>query len=308
MRRSPQLQGGLVNALVALACLTAAVPAQAGQAGEARSKRKTEAARFDVASVKPCQDARGGRGSQATPGRLRRGCSTVEELVGTVFAFATPGILPHEAAALVKGGPSWIRSRRWTIEATTEEPSAYEQMSGPLMLNLLKERFRLRVIEQTQALPAYDLVQDQGGARLRPAKAGACFQMGPGIAPPRASGGKAPPPICRLFNPSPAGGVDGYGMSMPDLCLHLSAVLDRDVIDKTGLAGGYDFHLEVASEELSPYRRQSGPKPSDGAVPQANEPGGSVFTAIRKLGLRLKPSTKTAKLIVIDQVELPVEN
>lgn len=70
------------------------------------------------------------------------------------------------------------------------------------------------------------------------------------------------------------------------------------VIDKTGLDGRYDFHLE--------YLREGGPPAADSDPTHAAL---SIFTAIqRQLGLRLKPTRGPIDFIVIDHAEKPSEN
>jgi len=294
--------------VVALACLGVNGTGLAGPLGQSASGLKSAGARFDVVSIKPCPNGPGGS-STSTPDRLRLDCVTVETLVRRAFGFLRADVLPHEAEAAVKGGPSWTRSKRFTIDAKTEKPSTMEEMTGPLLQDVLRERFKLETHEETHPMAAYDLTQGPGGAKLPPAKEGGCFQMGPGKAPPQASGGKAPPPICGGSRRE-APGVGVYGVTMRGFCLTLSRALDRDVIDKTGLPGVYDLHLEMTYEEIIPsFMRNTVPTPPSASdLPEASEPGGTLFGAVRKLGLQLKPGTNLARLIVIDHVQLPDEN
>src|SRR5271157_150456 len=313
-RASPNVRGCFmrITATVVLTCLCANVPGPAYQAGQASSRpttKATKAPRFDVVSVKPCPNTYHG-GVTASPGRLRLQCFTVEELIRETAFGGRTNVLPHEAAALVKGGPAWVRSTRFTIEGTTEEPSTTGETSGLLIQDVLKRRFKLTVSEELHALPVYDLIQAQGGAKLQPAKDGSCFQTGPGKAPAQFSSRKAPVPICGGFGRSPAGGVDVSGITMSDFCKRMSYALDRDVIDKTGIEGMYNFHLETTLDELSLFNAQrvSSPPMPDAPIPDASEPGGSLFTAVRKVGLRLTRSTSPGRLVIIDHVEMPDAN
>jgi uncharacterized protein (TIGR03435 family) len=88
----------------------------------------------------------------------------------------------------------------------------------------------------------------------------------------------------------------------------MSFALDRDVVDKTGLAGAYDLHLETTLDELSRFnsRLNRMPQAPESSVPEA--PRGSIFTALRRIGLELKPSTRLATAIVIDDVKMPEGN
>jgi uncharacterized protein (TIGR03435 family) len=74
----------------------------------------------------------------------------------------------------------------------------------------------------------------------------------------------------------------------------LSSVLDRPVLDQSGLKGAFDFQLEYA------------PLSASGAAGDATP---SVFTALQEqLGLKLEPTTAPIEIIVIDRVEQPAEN
>ena len=295
-----------IIAMLVIACLGASATGWAGQAGQAAPKPKREGPRFEVVSVKPCLNSYYG-GDRSTQGRMHLECFTVENMV--TMAFKGSSILPHELQALVKGGPAWVKSRRFVVEATIERPPSGDS-GAPSILDVLRERFGLKFHEETQIEAMYDLIQSPGGAKLRPAKEGGCTQLNGAGGPPQDSRGQVPSRICGGFSRSPGGGVDANGITMRDLCLRMSSLLDRDVYDATGLRGVYDIHLDATLDALSPYRARGAvaPPASDGAIPEASEPGGSAVTALHKLGLQLKPSKRPARLIVIDQVELPSAN
>jgi len=79
-------------------------------------------------------------------------------------------------------------------------------------------------------------------------------------------------------------------------------VLDRPVVDRTGLTARYDFTLEWTPDEtqfdgnLPPVSPENAKKPD-------------LFTALQQqLGLRLEPSRAPVDVIVIDSVQRPSEN
>ena len=89
--------------------------------------------------------------------------------------------------------------------------------------------------------------------------------------------------------------------------------MDRDGIDKTGIAGTFDIHLDMILAELGfgPASRVDAPSPSDAgssATGVANDPGNTVMDAIRKFGLVLQPAKMRADSLVIDHVERPTAN
>jgi uncharacterized protein (TIGR03435 family) len=79
------------------------------------------------------------------------------------------------------------------------------------------------------------------------------------------------------------------------------ALMDRPVVDKTGLTGHYDFDLEWAPDET-----QFG-----GALPVAGDDAASppLFTALQQqLGLRLVATRGPVDAMVIERAELPAAN
>jgi uncharacterized protein (TIGR03435 family) len=78
-------------------------------------------------------------------------------------------------------------------------------------------------------------------------------------------------------------------------------VFDRPVLDKTDLAGRYDFDLEWMYDDsqfggiLPPIKPDNSDKPN-------------LFAALQELGLKLEPSRAAIQTIVIDKVERPSEN
>ena len=99
--------------------------------------------------------------------------------------------------------------------------------------------------------------------------------------------------------------VDAQGATLAEFSQLLNLVLDRPVIDRTGIAGKFDIHLEFAIDEATP-RFLSGGDLARQADPDPN--GRSVFTAIQQLGLKLEPAQGTRDFLVIDHVERPTEH
>jgi uncharacterized protein (TIGR03435 family) len=102
---------------------------------------------------------------------------------------------------------------------------------------------------------------------------------------------------------APKGGIDARGVQMSELCQRLGATLDRDTIDKTGLKGAFNFHLELTYEQFPIVPHRTG-----GADEAASDPGGTIPSALRKVGLRMEPSKAKLDFLVIDSVGHPTEN
>jgi uncharacterized protein (TIGR03435 family) len=227
-------------------------------------------------------------------------------------ALPIPSVFPGELSLPIKGSSGWIQSERFTIDARAASAAAEDVMRGPMMQQLLMDRFKLRIHREPAEIPVYELTVAKGGAQLQPAKAGSCKQLDPGgPPPPRAKGQPAPLPLCGGFSRAPNNaGVYSYGVTMQYFCMMLSMSTDRDVVDKTGLTGEFDLHLDSTLEEVGFARHVANPgsPPSDLPVGAAVDPGGTLIDAIRKLGLQLRPAKKQVDAVVIDHVERPTAN
>jgi uncharacterized protein (TIGR03435 family) len=106
------------------------------------------------------------------------------------------------------------------------------------------------------------------------------------------------------------------GATLAELAEGLTPMSDHPIVDMTGLAGKYDVTLEISMQDLLNAARAAGaavppPAPADPSKPAeaASEPGGSLFTAIQALGLKLEPRKVPMPQIVVDHVEkTPTEN
>jgi uncharacterized protein (TIGR03435 family) len=78
----------------------------------------------------------------------------------------------------------------------------------------------------------------------------------------------------------------------------------REVIDKTGLTGVYDFSLK-----WTPLQTAAAPGGGSETAPSPDVEGASLFTAIEEqLGLKLVPTKGPGQVLVIDHIEQPSEN
>jgi uncharacterized protein (TIGR03435 family) len=210
---------------------------QADVTGAQTPGAKAAALEFEEASVRPCDPdnlpaagggGRGGGGPNAvymTPGRFYALCMTPATLVRTAYGYRSWGqevelwFLESVAAVggrtfsligtgsvhntgvedgrRVRGGPEWMRTEAYTIEAvagsmpadkdacapesvggrTLQDPRLpcrsvnAASMSGPMLLALLERRFGLKAHIETEQTPAYTLVVAPGGLKM---KEGAC--------------------------------------------------------------------------------------------------------------------------------------
>jgi uncharacterized protein (TIGR03435 family) len=243
---------------------------------------------FEVASVKHsigCDNGGGRSGGgheTVSPERLDLKCRTVTDLVQTAWG--------RELA--ISGGPAWMNSERYDIEAKAETPQEPATLRGPMLQALLATRFQLQVHRETKDVPAYALTLGKGAPKLQPAQPGKCTPRGSPRAP-----GLVP---CGVFAPSPAkDGVYMYGTTLTYFCAQLSVVMDRQVIDKTGIDGVFDIFIEAF------------PRPADATAADnslTGQLGSDILSAFQKMGLKLESAVGSRKFLVIDHVERPSGN
>ena len=181
----------------------------------------------------------------------------------------------HLRDSQMTGGPAWLKTQGFDIEA---QPAAGggavpQAQVREMMQGLLAERFKLAAHRETRPMPAYELKVAAGGPRLQPSS----------------------PDKPRGQTRSMLGDLIVEKMRMTSLANILEFDLERPVIDRTGLAGEYDFKLEWARESARSVPDQAG-KPS-------------IFTALQEqLGLRLESARSPVEVMVIENATQPSEN
>jgi uncharacterized protein (TIGR03435 family) len=261
--------------------------------------------KFEVASIKRCETnatSSGGRngGLRTTPGRLSVTCLPVKFLIQAAYADSPDASVP------ISGGPAWIESDLYDIEAKAENNPSREAMSGPMLQALLEERFKLRIHRESKEVPVYDLTVGKSGPKLQAFKEGSCVTNDPERLPSAAPGQKRPT-LCGSYSIGLKGAnltLDVHRRTMTEFSRQLH--LDRPVMDKTGITGLFDFHLEFASDGTTAGFFPPGfqvPVPSDSAG------GPSIFTAVQEqLGLKLEPAKGPGEFLVIESLERRSEN
>jgi uncharacterized protein (TIGR03435 family) len=104
----------------------------------------------------------------------------------------------------------------------------------------------------------------------------------------------------------------GRAQPISQLTATIGNMLGRPVLDKTGLAGKYDYTIDYAVVPGVAYRPPPpGDGPGPGAAPgNASEPGPDIAAAVQQqLGLRLVPSKATIDMLIVDKAErVPTAN
>lgn len=187
----------------------------------------------------------------------------------------------------IVGAPDWLNQDRYDV---TGAPSGDRTPSmtqvGIMVQRLLEDRFKLTFHHETREMPAYVLSVAKNGPKLTPPV--------------------LPGPLPTIgFRPAP------NGLTLLDLNGTLSAfasvlqimVLDRPVVDQTGVAGRFDVQVTFTPDE-SEFKGQRMVPPTDAASAAP-----SLFDAVQQqLGLKLSAQKAQVDVISIDHVEKPSPN
>ena len=292
---------------------------------------------FEVASVKPNKSGTSFVNIGTLPGG-RFNATNIAPLMLIRQAFQLQ-------LSQIIGAPGWIESERFDIVAKAPADFVATQMPS-LLRSLLADRFKLVAHNEMRELQIYALVKARAdgklGPQLKPATVDCAAMIaarGRGGAPPGGPGGPgefvgrgggpggvpAPPPpggpggapggvpfgpgnrppCAQMIGPA---SLNGGGMTMAQLANVLSMRVNRIVVDRTGLTGGFDLDLSWTPDQL-PQGLPPTPPPGAPPLPAIDPNGPSIFTAVQEqLGLKLESTKGPADVLVIDSIERPTED
>lgn len=270
--------------------------------GPQNSETKHETLQFDVVSIKPTAPSQDKTLFQYFPdGTSFRG-APVQMMLETAFGVDGNHIV---------GAPAWVTTGRYDIEAKVapEDASKLERQTSQdrnaMLISLLTERFNLKYHHETREMPIYALVVAKGGPKLT---------KGEPDPPPGWRPAKDTPPEKEHYRiMMRPGHIEADSLPMRVLADQLSRLntLGRTVVDKTGLAGNYNFNLQWTPDNpLFPMMNDAeglGSAPhSQNATDSASS---SLFSALQEqLGLKLEPEKGSDDTIVVDHIEKPSAN
>jgi len=281
--------------LVALAVgLHARASAQA-TAGKQEPPPILEAS-FDVASVKRNID-----GGPTTFNPQATGQFTVINFPLATLITAAYQLQPYQ----LLDAPSWARDERYNIDARLDpkianrsQPDGHPPTWALALRNLLTERTRLAFHRETREMPIYALVMARSdrkpGPNLQPAKAD-CDALRTESEVAAREGRPSPyPPRTETWTPcgmrTAPGRIVSGGYGFAEFMRELSVRLGRQVVDRTGLEGRWDFFVTFAPEGSA-----------DADAPQ-------LFTALQEqLGLKLEAARGPINMFVIERLEHPAD-
>ena len=238
---------------------------------------------FEVASVKPSV------GCPPACGLIRSTVGSQGYHVEGAFLKTIMTIAYSVTDRQISGGPSWMTTERFDIEARAARPRTVDELHT-MLAHLLEERFHLKVRSETRQESVWNLVVANTGSKM----------------PVHDREDKDYPPMGLQYVMDKDGGVcatlQGRNETAKYLAFVLSRNMDRGVIDQTGLAARYDLNLRYMPDGVHPRR-------PDGTEVPFSPDCSDIFAALpRQLGLRLEAAKGPVAFVVVEHVEKPTEN
>ncbi|MEI9968908.1 MAG: TIGR03435 family protein [Terracidiphilus sp.] len=249
------------------ACLTAlAVTVSCWATQSAPEVASTQSRAYEVASIRPSAPDPSGAGQVAITGdHFEARNLSAKQLVYIAYDIYSPD--------LISNLPQWADSAQFDIEAKLEDDKAHgpeHEHSRVILRALLADRFKLKSHYERLDRPVYALVVDEHGPKVKEATAADSLEMS-----------------------IQHGRIHLRAATMAPLVEGVSLMVERPVVDKTGLTGRYNIDLECTPDELE----------------GTSDAGPSIFTVLREqLGLRLVSARSPINVLVIDQLERPSPN
>ena len=234
---------------------------------------------FEVATIKPSKPDAPGKGFRVMGRRFTTINTTLDDLISFSYGVHVKQII---------GAPPWAETDKYDIAAEPDgEGMPNDKQWKGMIQKLIVERYKFTFHRDKKELSVYVLSVAKTGPKLTKSEGD-------------------PNGLPGLFFRGRPGDLGVRNANMADFVgLLQGAVLDRPVVDQTGLTGRFDFTLNWTPDD-SQFAGMGAkiPPPTDGA----NAPP-SLYTAIQEqIGLKLDATKAPADVLVIDHVEKPSEN
>jgi len=197
---------------------------------------------------------------------------------------------------LVSHFPEWVRTTKWDIEAKISDPDAGALATlstserRAMLASLLAERFSVQVHHASKIMPVFELVIAPGGEKLK-------------ISEIQVSGSDSQDKGLKVggVRLDDSGKIITYSTPISTFAEGLSRILEKKVIDDTGLKKRYDIRLRWTPDQIRSPVQATG-SPNEKEVPE-------LSTAIEEqLGLKLRSAKAPIDTIVVDKVSYPTSN
>jgi len=236
---------------------------------------------FDVLTVKPSDPDRPGKLFSMRGRHVYTINTTVNDLITMAYGLHVKEII---------NGPDWFATEKFDLDGVPDVEGQPNSAQFKLLFqSALIQRFGLVFHHEDKELAVYALTVGKGGPKMK-------------VTSDKPSDPK------NFFFRGKLGDLNVTNMTMQDFSDGMqSAVMDKPVVDHTGLTDRYDFTLKWTPDE-SQFGQMGGfrappPNPDDAAAP----PG--LYTALQEqLGLKMEATKAMAPAMVIDKAEKPGAN
>jgi uncharacterized protein (TIGR03435 family) len=275
---------------------------------------------FEVASLKPsAPDANNGRGGGRPPdiknGRLYLPGITLKNLInigwdlnGDDFLVGAPKWLDEDRFDILAKAPAEVAIGDLTPQQRNGVPVNIDALR-PMIRALVIERFKVAWHMENRPINAYTLSAIK--PKLKKADPTSRTKWQEGILPESKGNKNANATLGRL--------VTCQNVTMAQFAELLPVIapgyLRTEVLDTTGLEGGWDFTFSFSPAGVLQGGRGQGGEgapPAAGTAPEAAEPTAalSLFDALNKqLGLKLETQKRSMPVLVIEHLERkPIDN
>jgi uncharacterized protein (TIGR03435 family) len=226
--------------------------------------------------------------------------------------------------AQLVGGPPELLAAKYDITARVANTATIAMKELPQLLrSLLADRFTLKTHTETRELPVYDLVLARSDGRLGPdlkPSASECSkadeivaEQGAALAKGDVASFLGKPRPCSVSTDASGGPLNvimrGDGQEMKQLVEIFSQFTGREVRDKTGLTGRYDFAMKLDLQMVLAMATRMGANIPAAATNIPQSDGSSLMTTLNEqLGLKLESTRDKVTVVVIDSVEPAIED
>lgn len=181
-------------------------------------------------------------------------------------------------------GPQWLWNDDYQVVAKLPQ-GANEEQIPPMLKSLLAERFGLKVHWENKEQRVYALTTGRKKPHLRPSKDDTAHKSGMSF--------------------TTSGHLVFKNTTLTEFSGTMSNLLDRPLVDRTGIPGRYDITLDISMQDLAGMKRLvpfADANPKSQALGPATEEPASLSTAIQELGLELKSERAPVKRLFVDDI------
>jgi len=238
---------------------------------------------FEVATIKPSEPGRQGKGFTVRGPDVLTINTSLSDLITMAY---------NLHARQVIGLPAWAESDKYDITGRPESPGQPSVDQLKIMIQkLVVDRFQLKFHQEKKELSVYAITPIKAGVKITKSQADPNSLPGLGF-------GRAPSGMSFNVRNATLGEVASVLQG---------SLLDKPVVDQTGLTDRYDFILKF-TPDASQMAGFGPPPPGTAATDNADAPP-DLFTAFQQqLGLKLESTKAAADVMVIDKVEKPSAN